>query len=161
MKLTSMVTTIRRFGQRRRIERADVGAFHRDDFRAPAQPRMKLAGPDIDGIDAPRAAREQHVAEAAGGRTDIEADAAGDIDAEAIERGCELDAAARHPGEGGLRAQRRVDGDLIGWLAHRRLVGGDEAGGDRGLRLGAAFEQATLDEQAIGAQARGHGGFGA
>ena len=79
---------------------------------------MKLAAADIDRIDAPRAAREQHLGEAAGRGADIEADAARDIDAEMVERRRKLDAAARHPGMRGLaRAALRRSRNLLGRLA--------------------------------------------
>ncbi len=42
-----------------------------------AQPRMQLAAPDVDRVDAPRAAREQHLGEAAGRGADVETDAIG------------------------------------------------------------------------------------
>ena len=66
---------------------------------------MQLPMPDIDRVDAPCAAREQHLGEAAGRGADIEADAASRIEAEMIERGRELHAAARHPGMRRLGAQ--------------------------------------------------------
>ena len=47
--------------------------------------------------------------------------------------------------------QRGVDCDLLGGSAYGNLIGGDQAGGNRGLRLGTALEQAALDEQLIGA----------
>ena len=47
--------------------------------------------------------------------------------------------------------------DRVRRLAHRRPVGGHPAGGDGGLRPGAAFEQAARDQKAIGALAGGHG----
>ena len=87
--------------------------FERHDLGPPAQARMQLAAPDIDGIDAPRAAREQHLGEAAGRGADIEADAARRIDAEMVERGRELHAAARDPGMRRRGAQRRIGGDLV------------------------------------------------
>ena len=77
------------------------------------------------------------------------------VEAEMVERRRELHAAARDVRMRRARAQARVDRDLLGGLAHRRVVGADQAGFDRGLRLGAAFEQAALDQQAIGALAGG------
>ena len=44
------------------------------------QSRVALPAADIHSKNAPRSAREQDFGEAAGGRTDIEADAAGNID---------------------------------------------------------------------------------
>ncbi len=75
-----------------------------------------------------------------------------------IERRRKLDAAARDIRMLGLGLDQRGGGDFLRGLAHRRAVGGDPAGGDRGLRAGAALEQAARDQQAIGALARGHGG---
>jgi hypothetical protein len=58
-------------------------------------------------------------------------------------------------------AQHCVDRDFLGGLAHDDVIGADQTRLNRDLRLGAAFEQATLDQQAIGAlassdQALGH-----
>ena len=69
---------------------------------------MQLAAPDIDRIDAPRAAREQHVGEAAGRSADIEADAPRRIEAEMIERGGELQPAARDPRMLGVGFEHRI-----------------------------------------------------
>ena len=143
------------FGEPRRIERADVGRLDRDDARIGGKPRMQLAASDIDRIDKPRAAFEQRLGESAGRSADIEADAIGDIDRAGVERRRELHAAAGDERMRGRGGERGVAGDFVGGLAYRRAVGADAAGGDRGLRLGAALEQAALDEQPVGAQARG------
>ncbi len=74
-----------------------------------------------------------------------------------IERSRELHAAARHAGVRGLGVQHGVGGDLVRRLGDRHVVRRHQAGGDRGLRLGAALEQAALDEQAVDANACGHG----
>jgi hypothetical protein len=50
----------------------------------------------------------------------------------------------------------RIDGDFVRGLADQSRIGGDEAGRNGGLGLGAAREQAALDEQAIGAEADFH-----
>ena len=103
MKLTSTVTrsggSASRDGSSLRMSVASID----DHVGAPAKTRMQLVTPDVDRVDAAGAACEQHLREAAGGRADVEADAAGRFDAEMIERGRELDAAARHPG---MRRQR-------------------------------------------------------
>jgi hypothetical protein len=76
-----------------------------------------------------------------------------------IERSGELDAAARHIGVlwccGELGARR----NFVRGFSYHHAVGMHEAGGDGRLRLGAAVEQAALDEQAIGAHARAHAGL--
>src|SRR5712691_2227625 len=142
---------LRRFRNARRIERADIGRFDRHDVRPPAQARMQLAATDVDRVDAPGSAGEQDLREAAGRGADVETDAARRIEPEMLERGRELDAAARDPGVRGLGANARVDGDFVRWLGDGDVVYGDAAGGDGSLRLGAAFEQAALDEKAIDA----------
>jgi len=53
--------------------------------------------PDIDGVHAERAMRQQHVGEAAGGCAHVERDAALGREAEMAQRVRELEATARHP----------------------------------------------------------------
>ena len=117
---------------------------------------MQLPASDIDRVDELGAALQQHLREAAGGGADIEADAAARIEAEMIERRGELHPAARDVRMRRCRAQARIHRDRLRCLAHGDVVGDDQAGRDRGLRLGAAVEQAALDQQAIGALAGGH-----
>jgi len=138
------------------IERANIGLLQRHDLGPAAQARMQLVAADVDREDAARAAREQDLSEAAGRSADIEADTIADVDREPIERVRELDAAARDPGERGLGRDRRIDGDLLGGLAHGGAVGGDAAGRDGGLGLGAAVEEAARDQEQVGALAGGH-----
>ena len=146
-----------RVRQTRRIELADIGLLEADDVVAAAQPRVQLAGADVDRVDPLGAAREQHLGEAAGRCADVEADAAGDVETEMIERGGKLDAAARHIGVLGRGGDDGGGGDFLGGFANRDAVGGHPAGGDRGLRPRAAIEQAARDQQAIGSFAMGHG----
>ena len=73
-----------------------------------------------------------------------------DVEVEMIERRGKLDAAARHVGVLGLGRDDGCGGDCIGRFADEHAVGGHPAGGDRGLRPGAAFEQAARDQEAIG-----------
>ena len=58
---------------------------------------MQLGAADIDGVNEPRAARDEHLGESAGRRANVKADPLARVEAEMIERGRELDAAARHP----------------------------------------------------------------
>ena len=69
--------------------------------------------------------------------------------AEGVERGCELQPAARDVRMRRLRGELRVLRHHFGGLAHRRAVRGDEAGGDGGLGPRPAFEEAALDEQLV------------
>ena len=54
--------------------------------------------PDVDRVDARGATLQQHVGEPAGRGPDVERDAAGRVDPEAIQPVRELDAAPRNPG---------------------------------------------------------------
>ena len=83
------------------------------------------------------------------------------IELEGVERGGELEAAARGPGMGRARLDPRVLGERVGGLAHFLAVGADQPGGDRRLRARAAGEEAAFDEQKIGALAHAGQGEGA
>ena len=64
---------------------------------AAMQARVQLSASDVNRVDPPGAAREQHLREAAGRRADVKADAAARIDPEMIEPRHELHVATRHP----------------------------------------------------------------
>src|SRR4051812_8949748 len=123
------------------------------NLRMRPQAGVQLVAAAVEGVDAARPAREQDLREAAGRGADVEADAALRIEPEMIKRGGKLDPAA---GDVGVR--RRAGEHGIGGGLHRRL-GNDhpiDAHAPRGngrLRLGAALEQAPLDEEAIDAHA--------
>jgi hypothetical protein len=51
-----------------------------------------------------------------------------------------------------------VGRNLLGWLAYAHAVSADQARGNSGLGPGAAFEQATRDQKAIGTFSAHHGG---
>ncbi len=138
------------------IERPNVRLLQRHHLGPAAQARMQLVAADVDREDAARAAREQDLGEAAGRGADIEADATRDVDRQPVERMGELDPAARDPGKGGLGRERGIDRDRLGGFAHGRAVGGDVAGRDGGLRLGAAVEQAARHQQKVGPLAGAH-----
>jgi hypothetical protein len=110
---------------------------------------MELTLPYVDGIDPPRAAREQKLGEAAGRGAHIEADAIVRIESEMVERSRKLHAPARHPRIGLLGAQYSVDRNFFRRLGDRNIVRHHQARRDGGLRLGAALEQAALDQQTI------------
>lgn len=116
---------------------------------------MQLAAPNIDRVDAPRAAREQDLGEASRGGADIEADAACRIKAGMIECGLKLEGAARDPRMLARGFEPRIRRDRLRGLAQGDAVGRDKSGRNRGLRSCAALEQAAFDEDDIGALARG------
>ena len=81
-----------------------------------------------------------------------------DVDRVALQRAGKLDAAARHVGVRGLGLQHGVGRNGLGRFCDLPVVGRHETRRDGGLRTRAALEQATLDQQDIGAFAgRGHG----
>ena len=135
-----------------------LNQIHRDDIAAAAQTRMQLIAADVDRVDAPRAAQNQNFGEAAGRGADVEADAPRHVEMKTIERGCKLDAAARHIRMLGLGCDDRGGRDCLRRLAHRHAVGGHQARGNRSLGAGAAIEQAARDQQAICAFSDGHDG---
>ena len=137
------------------LETANVGLFHRNDFRVSMQRRMQLAMPDVDGKHQAGAVGEQHLGKTAGGCADVEADVILDFDRILLQRAGQLDAAARHEGMRRLRLQHRIDRNAFGRFRDRPSVSRDKARFNRGLRAGAAFEQAALDQQYIRALARG------
>ena len=115
---------------------------------------MQLAVPDVERVDAPCTAREQDLGKSTGRSADIEADAPCGIKAEMVERRRKLHAAARDVRMRRLGAQHRIGRDFVRSLGDDHVVRRHPAGRDRGLRLGAALEQAALDQQAIDALAR-------
>src|SRR4051812_3798830 len=117
---------------------------------------MQLPMPDIDRVDTFCATRQQDLREAAGRSAEVETSAALNRETEMIERSRQLHAAARHPGMRRGGAQHAIDRQRIRWLADWLVVGRYEAGRNRRLGLGAAVEQAALDEQKVSALAYTH-----
>ena len=149
MKLTSQTARAIGSGNWSRVEVARVHLLLDDHARIVAQFPIELAGADIDGVDARRAALQQAIGEAAGGGADVEADLARDIDREMIERGFQLESAAADVAR--LREQfdlaRRVDvrAGLVGLLPVDQHL----AGQDQRLRFLARFGEAALDHEQI------------
>ena len=88
---------------------------------------VKLAAAHVDGVDLGCAALEQAVGEAAGGGPHVEADKAGGIHAEVVERPFELEPAAAHEAGRSVEVDLNVGGDersrLVDALAARRAPG--------------------------------------
>jgi hypothetical protein len=111
----------------------------------------ELTVSDIDGVDTAGAARQQHVGKAAGRCADIESRLAVGDDPEMVEGVGELNAPARDPGMGvPLDGERRIRWKLLARLVDPPPGAADNPGEDQGLRPGAAFGQALLDEELIG-----------
>ena len=157
MKLTSITTRSQSSGSCEWRRARGCRAFEYDHVAAVAQPRVELPVPDIDGIDAARAAASStSVNPPVEAPTSRPATPAG-VNAEMIECRRELHAAARHIGMRGAAASIAASMAISSeGFATGTAVGGDQPGRDCGLRLGAALEQAALDQQPIGAHASGH-----
>ena len=130
--------------------------LHGDDSRIGGQRRAELTRAHVHRVDLPRAAAQQHVGEAAGGRANVHADQLRGIRAEHPQRLFQLQAAAADVGviraqqlDGvGLRDFRRglgagpaVDGHQPG--ANERLralpAGAEPAGGQRHIQTKQIF----------------------
>src|SRR2546422_105736 len=137
-----------------RVERPRVGLLHDHHAGVLAQLGVELAHADVHGVHAGGAALEQAVGEAAGRGAHVEADAAGDLHLESVERVGELLAAPAHERRAPLELDARVSGDQGAGLAPapagpEALARQDEAGG-----LLPALDEPALDDQAVDALAR-------
>src|SRR5579885_825059 len=141
-------------------ERPDIRILQRDDVLPLAQRFVQLSDSHVDGVNAQRAALEQYLREAPGGRADVEAHASFRRKSEMVESRGKLHASPRHVGMCGRGAQKCVDRDFRGGLVYDRAVGGHQPRRDRGLRLGATVEQSASDEQAINTFVLRHVGQG-
>jgi hypothetical protein len=130
---------------------ARVEPFADNDAAVLPQLPCELAMPDIDGINPLGAARQQHIGETAGRRSDVEGDATLGGDPEMVERVGELDAAAGNPGViAPFEYERRLGAELLAGLFDQPPGAADEAGEDQCLCLRPAFRETLLDEQLIG-----------
>src|SRR5690348_8771921 len=115
---------------------------------------MQLSVADVDRIDASCATFDQHLGKAAGRGADVEADTIVWIELELPERRGKLDTPARDVGMYCVCIQHGTLRDFLRGLAHRPLVGGHKPSLDGGLRPGATFKEAALDQQAVGTLTR-------
>src|SRR6266480_4362577 len=102
------------------MKRPHVGALDHDYLRMRAQPFVQLPITDVDGGDARSTTLQQDVRESTGGSTDIKTVTTGGIDAENVERVCELVPAARHVRRRSLDLERRGLVDLHAGLVMSR-----------------------------------------
>ena len=110
-------------------------------------PSVQLVAANVDCIDMTCPAGEQDIGESAGRGADIETYTTSRVEAELIERGRKLYAAARHEGVRRLRVQDCVGGDFSRWFGDGFAIGRHEPRCDRGLRFAAALEQSTFNQQ--------------
>jgi len=152
MKLTSMVMKSG-CSASRRDRGCGFGLLQRHDLRLAAQMRMKLAGADVDRVDAPRAAGEKHLV-----NPPVEAphqeDRSATATAKTGERAIKLDAAPRYPRKSRCGRERRIDRDSSRTRCARAAVRRYQAPPQSRPGLGAALEHAAFDEKDIGALAR-------
>src|SRR5271170_4082531 len=132
---------------------ARIKSFVSNHARVVAKTRVELIAPDVDRVDAPGAARQKYVGEAAGRRADVQADEAARVEAKGFQGRFELETAARSPAVNRPCFDCGVKGYRIRRLGERGAVDANKAGGDRRLRASPAREKAARDEHEIGALA--------
>src|SRR4030088_2503970 len=110
-----------------------------------AQRWMQLLAPDVDGEHQTGASGDKYLGEPSGRCADVETDVILDFDRILLQRRRKFDAAARNKGMRGMRLQKGVSGNALGWFHDLLVIGHAEARFNRGLRPGAAFEHAALD----------------
>ena len=135
------------------IQAAGMRPLHGHHARVGAEGLRQLSAPHVESIDAARAASQQHVREAARGRTDVQRHPAGRIDAEGIERSDELVTAARDVGAalGGRELRAGID-QVAGLAVEARAVAladADPAAEQQRLGAGAGLGDAALDQQLV------------
>ena len=108
MKLTSQTIAAGGSPRRSAVKRRASSPSCERDARIGCEARVELAMADVDGDDESRAARQQHVGEAARRRADVEAGEAARIERESVERRGELDARRARPRMRRARLDRGV-----------------------------------------------------
>ena len=111
---------------------------------------MELSVADVDGDHARRTGLQQAVREPAGGRPDVRAVTAGDVDVERGKRIRELLSPARDEARRLLHGQLDVVGDLLA----RLRVSENAPGEDERLGLRARLREPALDEDDVEALLR-------
>ena len=105
---------------------------------------------DVDRDDMRGAALQQRIGEAAGGDADVERRAARDVDAEGVERGIELQPAARDEVGGGIvEIEPAVRLDVEAGLGDDAPVDADMPAQDRVARARPAGDEAALGDELI------------
>ena len=133
------------------VEEPRVAALHHMHPRVLPQRPGELPMAHIHRMHPRRAARQQHIREAAGGGADVEALAPLGREAEVVEAVGELHPAARDP-RVVLAAQleRSALGHQVAGLVDAPLPDEDEPCHDEGLGAGAGVGEAALDEGEVG-----------
>ena len=108
--------------------------------------------PAIHANDFGGAARQQNMGETARRGARVKTHASGGIEAESVERGGKLNAAARHPRIGGGGFYLGPWRDWLGGFADDFPIGPHKTGRDRFLRLGSAWKELAFDKRNIGAR---------
>src|SRR5262245_955299 len=145
-----------RFIQQARGQQADIGRLEQSNLAPVTQGFMQLRTTDVYGVDTPCPTLEQKLRKPAGRRTDIQADTFFRVKGKIVESGSKLDAASRDVRVSGAGTKDRVSRQFVRCFSYRPVIGEYKPGFNRGLGLGAAFEQAALDEKTIGALASGN-----
>ena len=160
MKDRSATTSVEAAAEVVAAQAAQVGPFPHGDAGIGAQALVELVAAHVERHHVRRAALEQAVGEAAGGRAGVEHPEPGDVDAEVVEGGVELLAAARHePGARPDELDRLSGRDEAGRLVGRGAAHQDPPCCDGGARLLAAVDQAPADQLGVEATPGGRGTY--
>ncbi len=119
------------------------------DARVRAQLPIELTGAAIDGMHAGRSGLQEDVGEAAGGRADIEADFAGDVERKVVQRARELESAAAHVGRAGEHVHGAIVRDQVAGFGRLLPVDAHLSGHDEGLGFLAGFGETAVDHQTV------------
>ena len=134
-------------------EVAGVRAFHGGDARVLAQALVELPTAHIDGDDGDSATLQEAIGEAAGGGANVEAAEAVRLDAEGVEGGFELAAAAADVGLDLGEVERRAFVEHGGGFHEGERSAAGAPGHDQPPGGLARLGEAPVDEQLVGANA--------
>src|SRR5437868_2402176 len=126
---------------------ARIDALVHDDPRVLMQLPIELAPPDVDRVNAGRAALQENIGEPTGRRADIDGDLSRDIEPDRIERARQLAAAARHVLRAGIDPDVRIPGHGGSRPISAATVNPHRARQDEGLRALAARREPTLHQE--------------
>lgn len=129
-----------------------VHALHEHHARILTQSPVEEPAPNVHGVDAGRAALQQHVGEATGRSADVGADPTFDADAELVQGWGELSTAAADVRRWFDQLQARVRLNRAVRGANRLAVDADLSRQDQRLGSGPRLRQACLGQRCIQAR---------
>ena len=149
IKLTSHTARSTGSPIRSQGQMAGVDSLVHDHARIVAQLPVELSMADIEGVHAGGSVLQQAIGEAAGGCAEVQADLAGRIDFEMLQRGLQLEAAPANES----RAREDFDaagcGHALAGLLRFAVIDQNLAGHDEGLRFFPGIGQTAVQEQEV------------